>query len=101
MKRSLRWLAVSSLSIFSITFYVTRPATAASGDAQVATADDLESQAIDAIHQGHFDQCSQLFSQAATANPVFANVAHWAADFDTEEHSFAAERQTQFEKNVK
>jgi carboxyl-terminal processing protease len=99
MSNSLRWLGLSLLA-FGVSTAL--PRFAAAADPQtVAMADQYESQAVDAIRQGNFDQGSQLFSEAAAANPQLADVAHWAADFDHEAQNIAAERQTEFEKNVK
>lgn len=100
MSRSFRWLAAG---VLALGISLPRPALAATPDSgqEVASVDQLESQAVDALHQGEFDKGSQLFNQAAAVNPLLDNVAAWASKFDTEEHSCLAERQEEFEKNVK
>jgi carboxyl-terminal processing protease len=69
----------------------------------VASVDQLETQAVDAIHQGQFEKFSTLFNQAAdVAND--SNVKHLAAlaaDFESQEKTVAAERHKEFEKDVK
>jgi carboxyl-terminal processing protease len=62
----------------------------------------LESQAVDAIHKGNFDQVSALLGEAATQaqDPVVKQMAQWASEFQGEEKTLGAQRQVQFEKHV-
>jgi carboxyl-terminal processing protease len=64
-------------------------------------ADELESQAADALRQGQFDRGSELFHQAAAVDPAAKPLATWAGDFEAQQQTFAAQRQKEFEKNVK
>jgi carboxyl-terminal processing protease len=100
MSNSLRWFGLAMLSIG-----LSLPVRAAMADAtdgqKPVSADTLETQAVDALHQGEFDRGSELFAEAATAEPELRDLAKWTADFNTEEHGVEAERQTEFEKNVK
>src|ERR1700733_11038146 len=77
-------------------------AQSAAGPA-VASVDQLETQAVDAFHQGQFDKGSALLTQAATVNddPSVKRIAQWASDFQSQQQTFAVAREKEFEKDVK
>jgi carboxyl-terminal processing protease len=69
---------------------------------QVASVDQLKSQAFKLIRDGHFDQSNTLLAQAAALShdPLTLQMAAWTSGFETQRQQFAAERQKQFEKRV-
>jgi carboxyl-terminal processing protease len=100
-RRGLCLVVLSAVSI-GLGFYGA-PRLSAADSSPVAVVDQLESQAADALRQGHFDVGSDLLAKAATVanDPEIKSLAASAADFRKLEHTFDAERQTEFEKNVK
>ena len=99
MSNSLRWLGLAVVSV-GLSLPIRLMAAPADGQ-QVASADALESQAVDALHQAEFDKGTQLFAEAAASNPDLADLAKWTKAFDTEEHGVEAERESEFEDNIK
>ncbi|MGA2229946.1 MAG: S41 family peptidase [Tepidisphaeraceae bacterium] len=94
-------VAVVGAGLVGAGIYGPRPLAGAENTPPVAVA-QIESQAVDDIHQGHFDQLSDLLGQAAAKanDPAITEMARWATDFDGEEKTLGAQRQTQFEKHV-
>jgi carboxyl-terminal processing protease len=67
---------------------------------QVASVDQLKSEAFKLIRDGHFDQSNTLLAQAAALShdPLTEQMAAWTSGFETQRQQFAAEREKQFEK---
>jgi carboxyl-terminal processing protease len=67
---------------------------------QVASVEQLKSEAFKLIRDGHFDQSNTLLTQAAALShdPLTEQMAAWTNGFETQRQQFAAERQKQFEK---
>src|ERR1700722_18296884 len=69
---------------------------------QVATVDDLTSEAFKALRQSQFDRVNELLSKAATLanNGVVSRWASWTNQFDTQWQGTQSERRQQYEKYV-
>jgi carboxyl-terminal processing protease len=76
-------------------------ADAAAGQ-QVASVDQLKTEAFKDIRDGNFDRSNQLLAQAAAISndPVVKQMADWTHGFETQQQAFASERHQQFEKRV-
>jgi carboxyl-terminal processing protease len=68
----------------------------------VMAVDELESQAIDALRQGHFDQTQVLLTKAAgiAQDPQVNHMVQWVGDFNAEQRTFETERDKEFSKDV-
>jgi carboxyl-terminal processing protease len=77
--------------------------SAGADNASVASVDQLETQAANALRQGNFDRGSDLLTQAAHVDPDpgIQSLADSAASFRKLEQTFADQRQTEFEKNIR
>jgi carboxyl-terminal processing protease len=69
---------------------------------QVASVEQLKSEAFKLIRDGHFDKSNELLAQAASMShdPLTAQMAAWTSGFETQQQEFATERHQQFEKRV-
>jgi carboxyl-terminal processing protease len=67
---------------------------------QVATVEQLKSEAFKALKEGQFDRTTQLITKAATLDPSLTQISAWIKQFDDQRVGFAAERHKQFEKAV-
>ena len=69
---------------------------------QVASVEQLKSEAFKQIRDGHFDRSNELLAQAAALShdPVVAQMAAWTSGFETQRQEFATERHDQFEKRA-
>lgn len=67
---------------------------------QVATVEQLKTEAFKALKEGQFDRTTQLISKAATMDPSLNQISSWIKQFDDQRVDFATERHKQFEKAV-
>jgi len=65
---------------------------------QVASVEQLKSEAFKDIRDGHFDRSNEL--SAMSHDPLVAQMAAWTSGFETQRQEFATERHEQFEKRV-
>jgi carboxyl-terminal processing protease len=74
----------------------------ASAPQQVASVEDLKTQAFRAFKGGQFDRSNELLKTAASLSPdpITAEMAQWFGQFESQQAGFAAERHTQFDKAV-
>jgi carboxyl-terminal processing protease len=77
-------------------------AAAPVAQSQVASVDDLTSEAFKALRQSQFDRVNELLSKAATLanNGVVSRWADWTNQFDTQWQGTQSERRQQYEKFV-
>ena len=100
--RGLILVALCAVGI-GVGVYAPRPTSAADNSTAVASVDQLENQAADALRQSRFDLSSDLLVKAAGVahDPQLQSVADSAIAFRKLEKTFADQRQTEFEKNLK
>jgi len=69
---------------------------------QVASVEDLKSQAFRALKEGHFDQTNALLARAAAIShdPTITQMAAWTNQFESQRQTFVAERKKQYDKAV-
>jgi carboxyl-terminal processing protease len=102
-----RWALVGALTLTggSFAFLPGRPVNAAAATAQdqVATVQQLKTDAFKALRSGKFDVTNELLSRAATLSkdPADQKMASWTGSFESQRKEFAAERQKSYEKAVK
>ncbi len=100
-----RWMVVGAVTVGGCVL-VSVPGrvagAAAAAQEQVATVQELKSEAFKALRSGQFDRTSQLLEQAATLSrdPGDAQMAKWTGSFETQRKEFAAERRRQYDKTV-
>jgi len=75
---------------------------AATPPQQVASVEELKTQAFRAFKGGQFDRSSELLKTAASlsSDPTTAQMSAWFGQFESQQAGFAAERHTQFDKAV-
>ena len=69
---------------------------------QVASVEQLKSQAFDALKSGRFEQTNTLLAKAASISPDpnLHQMADWVSQFESQRQQFTAERHKQYEKAV-
>src|SRR5690349_16922914 len=67
---------------------------------QVATVEQLKSEAFKALKEGQVDRTTQLIAKAATMDPSLTQISAWVKQFDDQRLDFATERHKQFDKAV-
>src|SRR3954463_16728689 len=69
---------------------------------QLASVEQLKSQAFDALRSGKFDQSNELLAKAASISPdpSLHQMADWVSQFETQRQQFTAERHKQYDKAV-
>ena len=96
---------VAAVAALSLGVVAVRPGVvrAAAGQQQVATVEQLKSEAFKALKAGQFDRTNQLLGQAAqlSSDPQLARMAGWTKNFETQRQEFAAERHKQYEKSLR
>ena len=77
-----------------------RPQSSRAGGEQVASVEQLKTEAFAALRGGHFDRTNQLLSQAATLShdPSVEQMAGWTSKFESQRQEFATERHEQYKK---
>jgi carboxyl-terminal processing protease len=77
------------------------PTTPAAGQ-QVASVDQLKTEAFEAARGGQFDKTNELLAMAAkiSKDPQLAQMAAWTGQFESQRLEFATERHGQYEKSV-
>src|SRR5689334_15977037 len=99
---SRRWI-VGAVALFAgFLTLAPAPVAAAAADEQIATIQQLKSDAFKALRSGQFGKTNELLSQAATLSrdPADQQMASWTGSFETQRKEFAAERRKQYEKAV-
>ncbi len=78
------------------------PAFAAASE-EIATVEQLKSDAFKALRSGHFDQTTELLGRAArmSQDPQIERMAGWTKTFENQRQEFAAERNKQFQKAIR
>jgi carboxyl-terminal processing protease len=73
-----------------------------SGFSQIATIDELKTEAFKALKGGRFDRVNELLTRAASMgdDPVLKQMAVWTNQFEAQRREFAAERRKAYEKTV-
>jgi len=69
---------------------------------QVASVDQLKTEAFKDLRDGNFDKSNQLLAQAAAISndPVVKQMADWTLGFETQQQAFASERHQQYQKRL-
>src|SRR4051812_22633082 len=69
---------------------------------EVASVEQLKTEAFKALRGGDFDRTNTLIARAAgmTNDPSLTQMSLWVKDFDTQRQTFQAERHKQYEKAV-
>ena len=69
---------------------------------EVASVDQLKSEAFKALRGGDFDKSNELIAKAADMahDPNLTQMSTWVKDFDTQRQGFLAERRKQYDKAV-
>jgi len=99
-----KWSLITSLVVSSAAY--SPHAFAQSPDPlardQLATVEQLRTDAINAISKGRFDQSSELIGKAASISqdPTITQMSTWIRAYDAQRQKFSAERHKQFEKEV-
>lgn len=84
--------------------WVARPLVhAAAGQQEVATVEELKSEAFKALRSGQFDRTNELLARAASmsTDPQLDRMAGWTQSFESQRQEFAAERHKQYEKALR
>jgi carboxyl-terminal processing protease len=70
---------------------------------ELATVEQLKTEAYKALRSGQFDRGNELIGRAAemSTDPQLARMAGWTKSFESQRQEFAAERQKQYEKSVR
>ena len=96
-------VAVVALSSVFATKQYTAQAAAAAQQQQVASVEELKSEAFKALRSGQFDRTNELLGQAAalSRDPQLERMAGWTKNFETQRQEFAAERHKQYLKAIR
>jgi carboxyl-terminal processing protease len=72
------------------------------GSTEVASIDQLKTQAYDAAKAGQFDRSNELLSRAAAIShdPSIERMVEWTGRFESQRKEFATERRKQYDKQV-
>jgi carboxyl-terminal processing protease len=97
-----RWALAGALTLAGGTLAWLPVRSNAAAPEQVATVQQLKSEAFKALRNGKFDQTSELLSRAASLSkdPADEQMATWTGSFETQRKEFAAERRKQYDKAV-
>ena len=73
-----------------------------SDNQQVASVEELKTEAFKALHSGDFDRTNTLIAKAASmsSDPGLAQMKTWVSDFETQRQTFESERRKQYDKAV-
>jgi carboxyl-terminal processing protease len=98
-KLLLRWLMVLSVAVGGTMLVPTR---AWSAQDEVASLEQLKTEAFTALKAGNFEQSDQLLGKAATISkdPSVQQMASWVRQFESQRQEFTAERRKQYDKAV-
>lgn len=101
MTRLLRkWTLIAAVALGAWAY---QPLTAAEPRLdQLATAEQLRSEAVKALSSGEFERTSELIIRAAdlSKDPLITQMSEWVRQYDAQRQQFTAERREQFEKEV-
>ena len=75
---------------------------AAQAPQQVATVEQLKTEAFAALKSGQFAQSSELIDRAASMShdPITSQMSAWVKQFESQRQQFATERHKQYDKSV-
>src|SRR5687768_10178400 len=100
-----QFLIISAAALVALSALVAGPHAARAADQpqQVATVEELKSEAFKALRSGHFDKTNELLAQAAqmSKDPQLERMASWTKNFETQRQEFAAERHKQYDKALR
>ena len=70
---------------------------------EVATVEQLKTEAYKALRAGKFDRTNELLARAASmsTDPQLERMLGWTKSFETQRQEFAAERHKQYEKSIR
>src|SRR5438045_592705 len=90
------------LSVIVVTCSFLRADPPANQNQQVASVEQLKSEAFKALRGGDFDRSNQLIAQAASlsSDPGLTQMSMWVKDFESQRQTFQTERHTQYDKAV-
>jgi carboxyl-terminal processing protease len=96
-------VCVAALAAFSQWAWFPQSRVVAAAPAEVATVEQLKTDAFKALRSGHFDQTTDLLGRAAemSRDPQIVRMAGWTKTFETQRQEFATERHKQFDKAVR
>lgn len=94
-------LCTAAAAAVALSGWVSRPVAQAAQE--VATVEQLKTEAYKALRSGQFDRGNELIGRAAemSSDPQLARMAGWTKSFETQRQEFAAERHKQYEKSVR
>ena len=101
MRRTLRHAALTATVLgMALSAWALPQRGLAAENQQVATVQQLETEAWSEARAGHFDRTDQLLGKAATIShdPTVEQLAHWSSSFKSQLAGFATERHKQFEE---
>lgn len=89
--------------LFAAVAFVSATRIAQAAQEQVATVEELKTEAIKAIRSGQFDRSNELLGKAASMSqdPQIARMAGWTKSFETQRQEFATERRKQYDKSLR
>jgi carboxyl-terminal processing protease len=98
-----RSLAVGLSAVLLTTSFVVLPVAPAAAQEQVATVEELKTEAFKALRSGQFDRTNTLLGQAAqmSHDPQLERMAGWTKTFENQRQEFAAERNKQYQKTAR
>src|SRR3954463_7543178 len=98
MKRNCVFATLLSAIVLTSSFLRADPPA----NEQVATVQQLKSEAFKALRGGNFDRTNQLIAKAASisGDPGLTQMSTWVKDFESQRQTFQSERHKQYEKAV-
>src|SRR3954453_5885284 len=99
MKRNVLLATLLCVAVASTS--LVRADTPVAGD-QVASVQQLKTEAFKALKGGNFDRTNELIAKAASmsSDPSLTQMSMWVKEFHTQRLTFAGERHKQYEKAV-
>ncbi len=96
------WVSLFVLALATVPALRLVPVVRGVEPQEVASVEQLKSEAFKAIRGGHFDRSNELLARAAAIShdPALQQMASWTSHFETQRAEFAAERHKQYEKQV-
>ena len=97
-----RRLTLTVLLLLSLAFILNGPAARLAQAQEIASVEQLKTEAFKALRGGQFDRTTELLSRAASlsTDPSLPKMVLWTKQFDTQRQGFLAERRQQYDKTV-
>jgi carboxyl-terminal processing protease len=97
-----RWIVTLSLLAMPWMAFAQQQAAAPAQDSELATVDQLKTEAFRALRGGQFDRTSELLGKAASLSndPALTQMSRWLAQFQSQRQEYVAERAKGFDKSV-